>query len=142
MEVMIRNGLSNGMVILYKYIFYNAYYFCINVFKEKEFPWAWAGMTSSMVFVATLVAMLELIEFLMLPSRINTYGEYHGYFSLGMAMLSVFFVRYNNNYQKILKDVETLPLDVRKRVKYLSVFYVLVVVISFFYLGYLIRENT
>jgi len=138
---MIQDGL-NDMTVLYKYIFYKAYHFCINVFKEKDFPWMFATGVVSITFVANIISFLELIEYLMLPSRINIYGEYHGYFSLGLLIFSAILMKYNNFYQKVLKEVEEYSVEKRRRMAFISVAYVLVVFISLIYLAYLIRENT
>lgn len=128
------------MVMLYKYIFSKAYYFCISVLKEKEFPWIWAGMTTSMIFVATVITLLELIEYIMLPTRINIYGEYHGFFSLGTAIIIVLYVSYNKKYAEILESYNALSEKRRKVFRYVSVVYIVILAVSFFWLGYLLRE--
>jgi hypothetical protein len=128
MAVMIRNGLNKGevMIVLFRYFFCKAYYFCIWAFKEKDFPWAWAGMTTSFIFVVTIINLLKLLEVLMFPDRINIYGEYHKYFSLGTAILALFFVKRCNRYLKILEAYKQLPERKRKILRYMSVAYLLI----------------
>lgn len=128
------------MIILYKYIFCKAYYFCIWAFKEREFPWAWAGITTSMVFVGTIITLLKLGEFLMFPERVNIYREYHGYFSLGMAAIMLFYVKQNNKYLRVLEACKKMPLKKRLVLRYLSLFYLIVLVVGFFWLSELIRD--
>ncbi len=112
------------------------------MFKENEFPWMFAIGTVSITFVANIVSLLELVEYLMLPSRINIYGDYHGYFSLGFLILSAILINQNNYYHKVLKEVEKYPAEKRSRIAIISVAYVLAVYTSLIYLAYLIRENT
>jgi hypothetical protein len=149
LAVMIRNGLNKQrkrnditkkMTLLYKYIFCKAYYFCIWAFKEREFPWAWAGMTISMIIVGTIITLLKLAEVLMIPERFNIYGEYHGYFSVGMAVIILFYVKHDNRYVKILEECNNLPARRRKILRYVSVAYLLILVVSFFWLGEIIRD--
>jgi len=125
---------------LYKYIFYSAYNFCIRVFKEKDFPQFFASGVISMIFVGSIIVILELVEYLMLPTVINTYGKYHGYFSLAMLLIIAFFINHNKNYSIILKDVEAMTTKERRTLSMWSWIYTCVLLISFFYLGYLLRE--
>lgn len=126
--------------MLYKFIFYKAYYFCIRFLKEKEFPWAWAGITTAIIIVVTIIALLELMEFLSLPKRINIYGEYHGYFSLGIAIITLFYVKHDNRYLRILETCKSMPLKKQKMLSYLSLAYLVVLFIGFFWLGEIIRD--
>lgn len=126
--------------MLYRYIFCKAYYFCIWAFKEKDTPWIWAGMTTSMIIVGTVITLLQLIEVLMLPSRINIYGEYHGYFSLGMAVVIVLYVKQGDRYLNVLETCKKLSEKRRKVLRYISIVYLLILFASFFWSGYLIRE--
>jgi hypothetical protein len=127
---------------IYKYIFYKAYHFCINTFKEKEFPWMFATGAISIAFVASIIMVLELVEYIMLPKKINTFGEYHGYFSLGALICAAFLIKKNDSYLKILRDVDLLSTKKKKSLGALSLVYIFFVFTSLFYLAYLIRRNT
>lgn len=97
-------------------------------------------MTTSMIIVGTVITLLELLEVLMLPERINIYGEYHKYFSLGMAILSLFYVKHNNRYLKILKGCKKLSERRRKFLRFVCVAYLLILVVGFFWFGGIIRD--
>lgn len=125
---------------LYKYIFSRAYYFCIRVFKEKDFPQFFASIVISMIFVGSIIVVLELIEYLMLPTVINIYGDYHGYFSLTMLVGIAFFINRNGYYSVILKEYEAMTAEERKTLGLWSWIYTGVLLFGFFYLGYLLRE--
>jgi hypothetical protein len=125
---------------MYKYIFSRAYYFCLNVFKEKEFPQIFASGIVSTIFVGSIIVMVELVEYLCLPIRINTYGKYQGYFSLAMFIAIAILMNKNKNYLKILSDYEAMSVKKRKVLGIWSWIYVSVLLFSFFYLGYLFRE--
>nr|WP_320117915.1 hypothetical protein [uncultured Marinifilum sp.] len=102
MEIMIINILNNTrMKDLYRYIFTKAYFFCITVFKEKEFPQYFASGVVTLALVTQIVIILELIEYLSFPTRVNIFGEYHGYFAVfcwGVVLL------YINNANPELKN--------------------------------------
>jgi hypothetical protein len=93
----------------------------------------------TIIFVGNIVMFLEMIEYLILPSKINIYGEFHGYFSLGVLIVTAIFIKRKNFYQKLLKDVERLSADKKKRMKYLGLAYIISVFSSLFYLAHLIR---
>lgn len=128
------------MVGLYKYIFFKAYDFCIRVFKEKDFPWFFASGVISMTFVTTLIVLLELFEYVMLPTKVEIYGKYHGYFSLLMLLGTGFYMKQNNRYLKILEYCRNQTEQRQSLMRYLSVLYFISLFISFFLLGYLLRQ--
>jgi hypothetical protein len=66
------------MVSFYRYIFCKSYHFCINVFKEDEFPYFWA--TSSIVFLvfSNVTSALGFVKYLLYPVEFETYsGSYN-----------------------------------------------------------------
>jgi hypothetical protein len=128
------------MTKIYKYIFSRAYYFCINVFREKEFPYFFASGVVSMLFVGSIVVALELLKYAMLPIEINIYGKYHGYFSLTMlAVISILLSR-NNYYLKILKFYHGRSAKENRSLALWSSVYIIIVLFGFFFIGYLLRD--
>lgn len=127
-------------MILYKYIFCKAYYFCIRVFKEKEFPWAFASGIVTLCLVTNIVVLLEIVEYAMLPDGINIYAPYHGYFAVALWILIQLYVTRDKRYIKILESCKSLSAKKRQMLRYISIVYVIVLVIGFFWLGYLLRE--
>jgi cytochrome bd-type quinol oxidase subunit 2 len=127
-------------MILYKYIFSKAYYFCIWAFKEKEFPWAWAAITTSMVIVMTIITVLQAVEVYAFPQRVETYSSYHKYFSLGMALLALWYVHRGDRYLGILKTVENLTPRERSIVRYGALLYLLILMVAYFWLTEIIRD--
>jgi hypothetical protein len=128
------------MLKIYKYIFCKAYYICVHVFKEKEFPYFFASTMVSLAIVTTIITLLEVIEFLMLPTRVNTFGEYHGYFSLlMMVIIGVYFYR-KKRYEKLLLEHESFSIKMKNKLKILSLIYLLILFFSFFEMGSLLRE--
>lgn len=128
------------MITLYRYIFCKAYFFCIKVFKEKDSPWFFASIAVTMTSVTTLVVLLELLEYLLLPNRINIYGQYHGYFGLVVLGCVALYVKHNDKYVEVLKSFEEMPLNQKMRLRYVAICYVLILFVSFFLLGSLLRE--
>lgn len=139
MVKMILNGL-NSMITLYKYIFYKAHYVCVNIIKEREFPWFFGAFVVSMVFVGNIITLVQLLRLYFLPSKLHIGGCY-GYFSLFSLVVFAVVLKNNNLYKEVLKDVESLHERKRGQLKYVSLVYILLVFFALFYLGYLHREN-
>lgn len=129
------------MYMLYKYIFYKAYFLCIKVLREKEFPQYFASVIVTFSIVTNLLLFLELIEYLMLPQKIITYRNYIGYFALIIWGFILFYIHYKNRYLDILKDVEYLSGKSKKRLRNFSLLYLFILVVGFFLLGYLLRNS-
>ena len=125
---------------LYTYIFTKAYFFCINIFKEKEFPQYFASGVITLAFVTNVIIVIELVEYIILPTKINTYGEYHGYFALACFVIILLYVNVKKRYEGILSRFDNIPIEKRKKLKAYSIIYLLVLFIGFFLLGALLRN--
>jgi hypothetical protein len=127
--------------MLYKYIFYRAYHFADKVLKEKEFPWAFASIMVTLCIATSIVVVLEIIEYLYLPERINIYGDYHGFFALALCVVILVLVARKGRYLKILQDCERMTLKKRRIIRVISVVYIVCLIVSFFLMAYLIKES-
>jgi len=128
------------VITLYKYIFCKAYNFCIRAFKEKEFPWAFASGMVTLCIVTSIVILLEVMEYMVLPYRINIYASYHGYLAVALWILIQIYITRKKKYLRILEECKNIPLKKQKILRSLSIAYLLLLFIGFFGLGYLIRE--
>ena len=126
--------------MLYKYIFYKAYYIAIRVFKETEFPWAFASIVLTLCLVTTPVVILKIIKYILLPRVINIYDHSHGYFALLICAIIMIYVTREKKYLTILKECAHLPIKTRIILSYISIFYILITFIAYFILGDLIVE--
>ncbi len=125
---------------LYSYIFAKAYFFCINVFKEREFPQFFAIITVTLIGVTSFYIILSLIEYIMLPSRFIPYDEYFKYLSLASILTSLVYFNTKERYKEILNHYSGLSSVKVKRLKTISIIYVLVLFVGFFTLGALLRN--
>jgi len=125
---------------LYSYIFTKAYFLCINIFKEKEFPQYFAIITVTLIGVTNLYIILSLIDFIMLPDMFIPYDEYFKYFSLASVLTSLAYFNYKERYKTILSYNSGLSSVKVKRLKAISIIYVLFIFIGFFTLGALLRS--
>jgi hypothetical protein len=128
------------MIVLYRYIFTKAYFFCINIFKEKEFPQYFATGMVTLAIITNFYILLSLIEYLMLPVRFNQYGEYYKYFALIALAIALFYTNNKKRYLKILEHNSKVSKRKKKKIKIYSIIYLLFLFIAFFLLGALIRE--
>ncbi len=128
------------MVVLYRYIFTKAYFFCINVFKEKEFPQYFATGMVTLAIITNFYILLSLIEYLMLPVRFNQYGEYYKYFALIVLAFALFYVNNKKRYLKILEHNSDISERKKKKLRIISIVYLLFLFVTFFLLGALIRD--
>ncbi len=97
------------MLHIYKYIFCNAYYFCLKIFKEKEFPYFFASTIVSLTFVTTIITLLKTFQYIMIPNRINIYNDYHGYFSLLMLVVFGIYFYKDKKYERLLSEHDKIP---------------------------------
>lgn len=128
------------MVVLYRFIFTKAYFFCVNVFKEKEFPQYFATGMVTLAIITNFYILLSLVEYLMLPVRFNHYGEYYKYFALIVLAIALFYVNNKKRYLKILKHNSNISDRKKKRLRIISIVYLLFLFVAFFLLGILLRE--
>ncbi len=124
---------------LYSYIFYRAYFLCTNIFKEKEFPEYFAAAVLTMLAGSNIYVILSFIEYFMLPYRFNWYGDYFGYFSLALYVVALIYVNYKKRDLKIIENCKHKLQD-KRAMKIVSLIYILISIISFFLIGWLIRE--
>lgn len=125
---------------LYNYIFGKAYYFCINVFKEKAFPQYFASGVVTLAFVTNIIVIIELVELIMLPTKINTLGEYHGFFALACFVLILLYVNLKKRHEIIIKRFDD-KLANKRNLKIVSIIYILSLFVVFFLLGGLLRSS-
>ena len=128
------------MIAFYKYIFCKSYFFCIRVFKEKDFPQIWAGSVLAFIIIINVIVLLELAEYMMLPHRINIYYDYHKYFAIVFWGLMLIYIHINKKYIRILEYCKTIPQKKKKVFRILSILYYLFLAISFFLMSHLLRE--
>lgn len=126
---------------LYSYIFTKAYFFCINVFKEKEYPQYFAIITVTLIGVTNLYILLSLIEYVMLPNKFIPYEEYFKYFSLASVLISLVYFNYKKRYNKVLNRNKGLSIAKVRRLKVFSIIYLLILFVGFFALGALLRST-
>lgn len=128
------------MVQLYKYIFTKAYFFCINYFKEKEFPQYFATGSVTLLATATLYVLLSIVEYVMLPIRFNFYGEYYKYFALVVFAIALIYVNRKKRYLKIIDQINSVSERKQKKLKIVAISYMLSLLLLFFQLSTLIRN--
>lgn len=128
------------MMSLYTVIFGKAYFFCIKIFKEKEFPQYFAAGVFSMSIVITLSVLIDIVLYQINPSYINVYFEYYKYFSLGFLLFCWWYFDTKKRYLKVLQEYEKMSDNKRKILTVISVIYLLTILISFFQMSNVMRE--
>ncbi len=128
------------MMILFKYMFYKVYFFYVKVFKEKEIPHWFASSVITLIVVANLIVVADLLLYFLNPEIIKSINTYYKYFALVVLVGVMFFINSKNRYINIIEDCEQLPKSKKKILSYVSIFYVIVVVVGFIWVGELIRN--
>jgi hypothetical protein len=128
------------MMSLFSYIFVKSHSLCVNFFKEKEFPEYFASGVIAIVVVGTITVTADVIGYLVHPDLLNDYGWFYKYFSLGSVLFSWWYLGYKKNYIIFVKRYEELSGRKRKVLSVVSTLYLLGLVISFFWLGDLMRD--
>ena len=127
-------------MILFKYIFYKVYFFYIKAFKEKEIPHWFAASVITLIVVANLIIIADLLLYLASPEIIKSINTYYKYLALFVLVGVMFFINSKNRYLKIIEDCEQLPKSKKKVLGYISILYVVAVFVGFFWVSYLIRN--
>jgi TRAP-type C4-dicarboxylate transport system permease small subunit len=127
--------------MIYKYIFYKVYLFYIKTFNEKEIPHWFAAGIVSVIIVSTIQVLFDSYSYFLNPKLIGVYTSYNKYLVLLLGFLLMIYVSMKGRYLEIINSCDQLPKNKKKILGYLSVLYILVVFISFFWLGALIRQS-
>ena len=127
-------------MILFKYIFYKVYFFYVKAFREKEIPHWFASSVITLIVVANLIIIADLLLYFTNPEIIKSINTYYKYFALVVLAGVMFFINSKNRYLNIIDDCEQLPKSKRKVLGYISILYVTVVFVGFFWVGELIRN--
>jgi len=122
----------------YTYIFGASYMFCMNVFKEKEFPYVWAGGAVTFLSFTNIIVLLELIEYLLLPYELNIYYSLHKYLILTYMALVVLWYYRKKRYLKVLEMYRTISNS--RILRILSICYYIVTFATFFLMSFLLRN--
>jgi len=127
-------------MILFKFIFYKVYFFYVKAFKEKEISYWFAASVITLIVVANLIIIVDLLLYSTSPEIIKSINTYYKYFALAVLAGVMFFINSKNRYLKIIEDCEQLPKSKRNVLGYISILYVTVVFVGFFWVGELIRN--
>lgn len=128
------------MALLYKYIFYKVYFFYINKFKEKEIPHWFAAGIITLILVSNIVVVIDILSYITYPEINKKIDVYYKYFALFVLLIVLLFINYKNRYKQIISTCENLPESKKTVLGYISIAYVLVVFVCFFWISELIRE--
>lgn len=128
------------MISLYQYIFSKAFYFCISVLREREFPQAFASAVVAMIILVNVYVFVLLGEILRPLLFQDVIGSYK-YFAPVFLLLSMAFVNDRKRYVKILDTTKELTKERRKRLKFMSFVYLSFLVLAFFGLSAVIRSH-
>lgn len=114
------------MVSFYRYIFCKSYHFCINVFKEDEFPYIWA--TSSIVFLvfANVTSALGFVEYLLHPVEFETYAASYIYISVSLTFIANIYMYSQRRYLNHINFCNEISPKRAKVYRVLSILYYLV----------------
>lgn len=128
------------MKSFFVYIFAKSYFVCINVFKEKEFPFAWG--TAVVVFFITLNigVIVDLIEYFFFPNEFIHWNKYYGYILGFVLIMSWLFVYYYKLEKIILGYYEDIPEGKKRVLRLASFIYYAISIVSYFYVAELMRS--
>jgi hypothetical protein len=126
------------MIILHKYIFAKAYYFCIQVFKEKDFPWFFASGAVS-ISIVNNVFIIEGVLRIVNLNIIDISSEYYGFFSLLMLIFISARMKKNNKYLGVLADCKRITIRKRIILRYVSIVYIILQSIALIWVSTIIR---
>jgi hypothetical protein len=128
------------MVSFYRYIFCKSYHFCINVFKEDEFPYFWA--TSSIVFLvfSNVTSALGFVKYLLHPVEFETYSGSYKYIIVGLTIVVNIYMYSQIRYLKHIYFCNEISPKRAKIFRVLSILYYVITFYAFFKSSILLRS--
>ncbi|RCW38248.1 hypothetical protein DFO77_1044 [Marinilabilia salmonicolor] len=128
------------MVSFYRYIFCKSYHFCINVFKEDEFPYFWA--TSSIVFLvfSNVTSALGFVKYLLHPVEFETYSGSYKYIIVGLTIVVNIYMYSQRRYLKHINFCNEISPKRAKIFRVLSILYYVITFYAFFKSSILLRS--
>ncbi len=128
------------MISLFSVIFSKLYFFCIKVFKEKEFPQYFASGILSIIVVLTIIVLIDIILYQINPSAINSIFKYYKYFSVASLFFFWWFLGYKKKYLFLMENYKKMSSSKRKVLTFVSVIYLCLLAVSFLGMGDIMRE--
>lgn len=128
------------MLSFYRYIFYKSYFFCINTFKEKEFPQIWATGVVTFLITINIIVLLDILEYTIFTEEMRDVGTFYKYFAMFFLGGALIYIHINKRYLKIIEYYSTIPSKKKRLFRLLSIAYYIVTAISFFLMGALLRS--
>lgn len=110
------------MKSLFAYIFTKSYYICIDIFKEKEFPFAWGTAVVVIFLTLNIWSVLGICEFLFFPNCFD-WISYYKYFAVSFLLISWLIVYYKKADVTILQYYDTFSLRKKKILRVFSLVY-------------------
>jgi hypothetical protein len=128
-----------NMSTLYKYLFYKIYNFYLKIFKEKDIPHYFSIAIITLISVANIIGVRDMALYFINPSIVLDIAPYDKYFGLIVLIALLLYINLNKKYLLYLVFCKQLSKNKRKFLGWLSIVYVLIVFVVFFWSGYLIR---
>lgn len=125
------------MFTFYRYIFGTLYFFCINTFKEKEFPWAFASGVISFLWMINLITLVGLYEYTILSDKVGAFEKYDNWIGLALIFTAWIYVRHDYRYKRILEYYEKISAKKKKVLGILSILYVIASFVALFFVAHL-----
>lgn len=122
----------------YTYIFGASYMFSVNVLKEKEFPYVWAGTAVGFLSFINIRLVFQIVEYLILPYRLNIYYDSHKFLALIYIAIIILWVYRKKRYLDIVKEYQTISNE--RTLRILSICYYIISFMSFFIMSDLFRN--
>jgi hypothetical protein len=112
----------------------------LRFFQEKEIPHWFASSVISLIFVANFVIVANLLILIINPKLISEANTYYKYLAIITLAAIMRYVNRKGKYREIINEYEGLQSSKRQLLSYLSILYVLIILIAFFYVGNLVRK--
>ena len=128
------------MISFFRYIFCKSYHFCINVFKEDEFPFYWATSSVVILIFANIVSIMGFLKYVFYPYGFDNYSEYQKYVIILLLAVSNIYMYQRKRYLRYVNFCEKLSVPKARVYRILSILYYLISIYAFFKSGYLIRS--
>lgn len=127
------------MKSLFVYIFGKTFYIYEKIYADKDHPQYFSASMVAFALIGTITVLIDFTVYSLKPSMNGVFSPYYKYFSLGTLLLSWWYFTPKRRYEKVVDQYNSMGKRKKRILAFISVIYLVGLVIAFFTMGNLIR---
>jgi hypothetical protein len=119
------------MITLLKYLFAYIYNYYKNSVRYREAIFIYPSFIISILIVSNLAVIVSILLYLFNKQSVILWTNYFLIVSFLIVCITIFYLRINKKYLKVLEYVESFSDEKKKRIKVLSLIYVILSILFY-----------